>query len=194
MIRILTLFLLFLLAACGAREDGEATETDGVTIGQHRIFVTSATYDGNLGGLTGADAKCDSVAKAAGLELTYKAILSDSSTNAKARLAITGQVVVVDSNDNVEVIAASTTDFWGAQSADLLMTVNINESGGTITGKTPWTGTSSEGAYALYGCNDWTKASNSSGTIGSIDHTDDRWIDSDFVPCGNSNPLYCISI
>jgi len=32
-----------------------------------RIFVTSTTYDGNLGGLAGADAKCAARGAAAGL-------------------------------------------------------------------------------------------------------------------------------
>lgn len=39
------------------------------------IFVTSATYNGNLGGVSGADAKCAADAQAAGR--TYKALIVD---------------------------------------------------------------------------------------------------------------------
>jgi len=33
-----------------------------------RVFVTSETYDGNLGGIAGADSKCQALADAAGLD------------------------------------------------------------------------------------------------------------------------------
>jgi hypothetical protein len=41
------------------------------------VFISSRTYAGNLGGLAGADAKCQELARAAGLSGTYKAWLSD---------------------------------------------------------------------------------------------------------------------
>ena len=44
-----------------------------------KVFVTSTVHDGNLGGLVGADAICNSLASAAGLAGTYKAWLSDGS-------------------------------------------------------------------------------------------------------------------
>jgi hypothetical protein len=42
-----------------------------------KVFVTSTVHDGNLGGLAGADAICNSLASDAGLPGTYKAWLSD---------------------------------------------------------------------------------------------------------------------
>jgi hypothetical protein len=42
------------------------------------VFVTSKTYDGNLGGLAGADAKCQELADEAELPGQYKAWLSDN--------------------------------------------------------------------------------------------------------------------
>jgi hypothetical protein len=54
-----------------------------------KVFVTSQTYSGNLGGLAGADAKCQQLANAAGLTGTFKAWLSDQSGNCPAtRFAI----------------------------------------------------------------------------------------------------------
>lgn len=50
-------------------------------------FVTSTTYNGDLGGLAGADQKCQALAEAAGLPANvYKAWLSTSNENAKDRL------------------------------------------------------------------------------------------------------------
>src|SRR5262245_56445509 len=51
-----------------------------------RVFTTSLKYPAALGGLTGADAKCNAAAQAAGLPGTYKAWLSDGYTNALTRL------------------------------------------------------------------------------------------------------------
>lgn len=46
-----------------------------------RVFVSSTTTNGNIGGLVGADAFCQSAATAASLKGTYKAWLSDSTTS-----------------------------------------------------------------------------------------------------------------
>jgi hypothetical protein len=42
------------------------------------VFTTSTQYDGALGGLSGADAKCQSAATAAGLHGTFKAFMASS--------------------------------------------------------------------------------------------------------------------
>ena len=46
------------------------------------VFVTSTTYSGNLGGLAGADAECQAQADSASLLGTFKAWISDSTTDA----------------------------------------------------------------------------------------------------------------
>ena len=56
------------------------------TLPTYKVFNSSTSYNGNLGGLTGADAKCQSRAAAAGLTGTYKAWLSSTTINAKDRL------------------------------------------------------------------------------------------------------------
>jgi hypothetical protein len=50
-----------------------------------RVFITSLKYDGNLGGLAGADAKCQARAVAATLPGTYKAWLSDATGSPSTR-------------------------------------------------------------------------------------------------------------
>ena len=46
-----------------------------------RVFVTSQSYKGNLGGLNGADAKCQTLADSTGLNGTFKAYLGDWNIN-----------------------------------------------------------------------------------------------------------------
>ena len=48
--------------------------------------MTSSSWNGNLGGLSGADAKCQQAANATGLGGTWVAWLSDSTHNAKDRI------------------------------------------------------------------------------------------------------------
>jgi hypothetical protein len=50
------------------------------------VFVSSAVYDGNLGGLAGADALCQGLATAASLPGTFKAYLSTDTVTATSRL------------------------------------------------------------------------------------------------------------
>ncbi|TSC66687.1 MAG: hypothetical protein CEO21_126, partial [Microgenomates group bacterium Gr01-1014_80] len=50
-----------------------------------RVFETSLTYDGNLGGLAGADSKCQTLADTSGRGGTWKAWLSDSATSVSSR-------------------------------------------------------------------------------------------------------------
>lgn len=54
--------------------------------GPCRVFLSSQIYPGNLGGLIGADEKCNTLAQAEGLPGLYKAWLSTASVAAATRL------------------------------------------------------------------------------------------------------------
>jgi cysteine-rich repeat protein len=61
-------------------DDGNEIDNDGCTNNcislSKKVFVSSQMYDGNLGGLAGADAKCQALADAANLTGTYMAWIS----------------------------------------------------------------------------------------------------------------------
>ena len=65
------------------------------------IFTSSQKYDGNLGGLTGADSKCTSLAQSSGMFGSWTALLSDSTVDMSDRLPDTqymntrGQLVAI---------------------------------------------------------------------------------------------------
>jgi hypothetical protein len=62
-----------------------------------RVFVTSTRYQGGaLGGLAGADAKCNERAAAAGLSGNFEAWLSDATMSAAARMTHAGPYTLVD--------------------------------------------------------------------------------------------------
>lgn len=75
------------------------SETSQPEIDPNIVFVTSVTYNGNLGGFAGADQKCQTLATATGLpQNTDKAWLSTFSENAIDRLGSARGWVPVDEN------------------------------------------------------------------------------------------------
>src|SRR5438067_1391069 len=72
------------------------------------VFVTSQIYTAALGGLAGADAKCQSLATGAGLTGTYKAWLSSSSVDARDRLTHSAIPYVL--SDRTTVVADNWSD------------------------------------------------------------------------------------
>ncbi|SFF45954.1 Myxococcus cysteine-rich repeat-containing protein, partial [Nannocystis exedens] len=75
-------------AAGESCEDGNLAEGDGCSskCKAHKVvFATSQGFDGNLGGLVGADMKCQVAAQAAGLPGTYRAWLSDDTGSPVSR-------------------------------------------------------------------------------------------------------------
>jgi hypothetical protein len=92
-------------AADSGMRDGSSSEagSDGGTSSKI-IFVSSMVYTGNLGGLDGADGKCQTLAMAVNPPLpgSYKAWLSSSTTAAKDRLTHSvGPYVLVDGKTKV---------------------------------------------------------------------------------------------
>jgi hypothetical protein len=72
-------------ARAGTVANGPVTSLVVTCIVGKRVFVTSARYNANLGGLAGADAKCQARADAADLGGTYKAWLSDATGSPSTR-------------------------------------------------------------------------------------------------------------
>ena len=86
-------------------------------------------YDGNLGGLAGADAKCDLLASNAGLTGTFRAWLSDGIDSPDTRFLKAGNPYVLV--DNTTVIASDWTDLT---SGSIQAPINLTELGGSHPG------------------------------------------------------------
>jgi hypothetical protein len=143
-----------------------------------------------MGGIAGADAICQSLASAAGLTRTYKAILSTTTANAKDRLTISGPVYVFTSATTKNVIADSRADLW-----DGLITnfIDRDESYNQIGGSVVHSGTLSDGTVNTLTCTDWTSNAAGNDTFGDSGILS-TWIDSSLM--GSCNPfrrIYCIS-
>jgi hypothetical protein len=174
--------------------DGAAIDTAPT---QRVVFVSSSLYSGNLGGFAGADASCQQLAIAAGLDGTFKAWLSDATTLARDRMThstlpyalVTGTVVA--------------QDWTGLTSGTLLHPINRNEAGGLPpTGSIScapfvWTGTWADGTHVLNDCSSWTSSAMSGGGDGgSWTASDGSWsywgcVDTQRL-CAGTAALYCV--
>ena len=123
------------------------------------VFVTSQTFNGNLGGLAGADAKCNAAAMAATpspLPGTYTAWLSDSSIDARDRVTQSAGPYV--RTDGVRV-AESFTDLTDCPAGVCLQApINLDENNVTRDEVSTWTATGPDGALSVNmrgTCRDW---------------------------------------
>lgn len=152
-----------------------------------RVFVTSTTYTGNLGGLVGADEACQVRANAESLGGTWTAWLSTSSVDAKDRVG----------NYNWERIGDAAPVAYGL--ADLIDGTLVNlirksESGADVGNVEVWTGTLSNGTKDTATCSDWTNDTSGDGLWGfSANATSGKWTNAGFGgdPCTFDYPIYC---
>jgi len=178
---------------CPVTFNPDQTDTDGDGVGDacetSIMFVTSGTWSGQeLGGLAGADAKCQAAAESAMLPGTYKAWLSDSTTSARDRLPPGDRVYV---SPGGSVLAYG----WPQLVSGVLnYRPNMNEWLLEEWGVSVWTGTSSDGTSSGYTCGNWYSASEE-GTRGKpwdLPNPDGRWTDWSVLSCELAGRLYCI--
>ncbi len=158
------------------------------------VFLTSASYDGNLGGIDGADAKCQALADpqitagrlSAG---TYMAFVSTDRSDAAEIIADAYYV----RPDGVIVATSGYPVPGGLLSGSILAPINVFEDGRVDeAGSGVWTG-SDEWGVVLAHCRNWSGDPVSyQGTVGSSTATDARWTtEFEALLCDNLFRLYC---
>jgi hypothetical protein len=157
-----------------------------------RIFVSSATYNGNMGGVAGANALCSGLATAALLPGTYRALIAGSASNLE---------------DNI-VLTKNTYDFEGRffakdeyilgpyGEAPAANAVGTDENGDPVAvGTRVWTGSSALG-IAQDHCNNWGSAlSSDEGNYGIVNYYQNSFWKNIFdsvATCDQPNHIYCI--
>jgi surface protein len=142
------------------------------------IFITESVYSGNLGGITGADAKCASDTNHPGIG-TYKALLGGTARSQSPVFDwILAASTVYQRLDNVSVMTTTASKNFNSISAAF-----------ELSGDVFWTGIDSA-SWSVAGthCNDWTSDLNSmSGTVSSVS----TW-SSSTETCDQLKPILCI--
>lgn len=184
--------------ACGS-SCGMATPycINGQCLPPKRVFVSSATYSSNLGGLAGADSKCQGLANAAGLSGTFKAWLSDEKTSATARLTHSNTPYF---RPDGLMIAPN----WASLASHCHMNaITVNESGAIVPGNGAFTLTGSaedgSGLCANGCCSGWTSTNpmlpdiaGGDITIGCILPQLAGWSSARQTGCNELGHIYCI--
>ena len=156
-----------------------------ITTGSDRyVFIASGTYSGNLGGLSGADATCNSLASAAGLGTNYMAWLATSNADdPESRFTRSG-------NPYRAVDGTKIADNWSdLVDGTLDNAINLDQNGNT--GETVIVTSVDE--FGVFdpindNCQGWTSASGSDyTTFGLRNYTTVSWTaDSSNWACDNS--------
>ncbi|MET0427913.1 MAG: hypothetical protein ABW026_05375, partial [Microvirga sp.] len=183
-------------------DDGNMVDNDACSnackAAQKIIFVTSQMYSGNLGGLAGADAKCQARAVAGMLPGTYLAWLSDSTGNPASRMTKSAVAYVRPDGTKIANNWADLTD------GGLIATVDMTElKGPTPVGttncagggfKTVWTNTTPAGiqSSAFNSCSNWSSEAGGSAW-GKADDATAAWTQwcSGGI-CSWLSPIYCV--
>jgi hypothetical protein len=163
-----------------------------------RLFVTSLKYKGDLKtagliatnggpittGLEGGDGLCQTAAMTAGLGGTWKAYLSDSTTNAYDRIADVGPWTLVGG----AILFANKAALKGAPAGP----INRDETGKYIPdiSAVTWTGTNVDGTKATNNCTDWTSSLSSPSAQLGCQYVN-TWSSCGGSICDNSYALYC---
>lgn len=160
--------------------------------GPLRVFVSSQTWNGGqIGGLAGADQKCNDAALAAGLGGKWVAWMSTNQDNVRAvdRLTSDGPWQMVDG----QTIATSKADLLDGTLMVALRRTEKNDLIDTINDRV-WTGTRPDGTPAPYDCGMWTNAGGN-GNCGEAEFANGgRWSNNVVEACGNVNRLYCFEL
>jgi hypothetical protein len=131
-----------------------------------RVFVSSKTYDGNLGGALGADGICNTLATQAGLGGTWMAWISDATTSPSQRF--TKATVPYRRLDGVAVASSWADLTTGISNAIDVDETNASHAADSSNASKTWTGTTVAGVLSTSSCGNF--ASNSSTTTGQVGH------------------------
>lgn len=166
--------------AADARIDAD----DAAPVRPRRVFVTGSRFDGALGGVAGADAKCQAAAVAAGLPGTFVAYLATDGATAESRLASPGPWF--RTNDGARVF-----DAGPAFEATPAVPIDRTEDGGVLGGAVfVWTGIALPNAGERT-CADWS-ATTGFGGFGKADTNGADWKQGiGTVDCAEPQRLYC---
>ena len=195
-------------------DDGDdigPSDSDTVTVASavdgKLVFISSETFNGGFGGVTGADSECQSMADAAGHSGTFKAWLSGSSTSSSPSSRFTRST----SDPYVLIDGTVIADDWNdLTDGEIQNPINLDEYGGAAVSSLVFTFVRIDGTPGLfessssncYGndchCDEWTSTDSSSSggydgsAVGQSNTTASEWTDYSFYNgCGYDQPIYC---
>jgi hypothetical protein len=168
-------------------------------LNQILLVALNQAHTGNLGGIKGADSKCQAQAKAAGQVGVFRAFLSDASQNVKDLVGGPNAALpVVNTKGQVMFkswAAISTGGAWtnGVQLHTFTGTA-VDDHTGAWSDADIWTGSNKSGAvFAGRTCQNWTSASGSvNGQNGEADAYE--LLRDEDNPCNETLAVVCVRL
>jgi len=161
-------------------------------------FATENTGNGDLGswpqadpgtvGIAAGDSICNNQASSAGLPHpgTYKAWLSDATTDAHDRFTYDAPWVRVDGFE----IASSLADLIDGV---LFTSNNLNQFGNHMSNNSAWTGTNADGTAHADHCDSW-QSTGGDGREGRVNAVSEGWTSTSSIACTTTFVrLHCLS-
>ena len=177
-------------ASCTTTCGVQALCISGVCTASRRVFVSTESFTGSLGGTSGADGSCQSLASAAELGGTWKAWVSDSTTSPSTRFT---QAAVGYRLLDGTLLA---TDWTDLVSGALLHGIDLTEQRTSASSSSVWTGTLSSGVgIGSNVCDGFTSSANGApqAVVGSTSRTDIGWSNATSDSCDENNlRIYCM--
>jgi len=141
------------------------------------IYLTSTPKKANFGGVSGADAQCNSSPPIAG---SYKALLVDGTTRVACTSAQCATSGAAEGSDwalapNTKYVRPDGTTVIGTTSAAAIFPFPLAASIGT-SGVSYWTGLNANWTTSADSCSGWTQTSGFSASEGLGDQTDSQSI------------------
>ena len=207
MTRMLFIGLMVLvLASCGddSKSSGNFSTSGCSTC---RIFVTASSYNGNLGGISGADQKCANDANNPNDGATFKALVVGGTrracSNSYCSSGYEAQNWVLKANTEYINMSDSSTFVTTNANAVVEYPVFVNDEGKENKALDKvWTGLSSMGGGFVDSVKDWTTASDNcsnwtnenalGGIYGESFSNDYSAFSSMSDFCSGLNKLYCV--
>ncbi len=155
------------------------------------VFVTSVSFKANLGGLAGADAKCQAEADGAASVVpsgTYLAWLSDGTDSPSTRFTKTAHPYLLPDGTKIAEDFADLTD------GSILHPINIDSTGKSLGKQRFWSATNPDGttAQSFLTCAGWVDPyATAKGTVGITIETGRLWSSEQYDRCKRSHQLAC---
>lgn len=161
----------------------------GGSAGPKTVFITRADYTGSLGGLTGADTLCGTVASAAGRAGTWRAYVASDTVAPASRFTGVGPWHQRLADAGTELVFASKAGL----ATGPMTALKVDEAGAPVGAADSWTGTQPDGTPDVgFTCRGFTSASSADqADVGTAGQTDTGWHHNGGAACDQRRHLIC---
>ncbi len=158
------------------------------------MFVTSTEHYGDMGGASGANSICTTLANSAGSKVPsgiYEALLSSPSGKLNSSAPVY--------NVNGDVVANTSSALWRTNTTPLQAGIAYDEKGNDVSGARVWTNMSYSGSRVDWNaCDSWSGGSPqnpysfSGAMTGIAGATSSDWVSKTSINCDQKARLYCV--